>query len=201
MTNTEDFIKTQLKKGNENAYKFLYKEHYTVLCHIACGYVKDDFIAETIVGDVIFHLWEVRESIQIQASLRNYLVKAVRNRCLDYLSSKKEQSEMTFSSFIGENTIAEKYIYSEEYPLGALLEKELEQQIRNAIQRLPEECRKVFLKSRFQNKKYEEIAFELGISVNTVKYHIRNILQKTGFHSTVQLVSEVVEKRLILTKY
>ena len=49
--------------------------------------------------------------------------------------------------------------------------------------------------------RYEEIARELHISVNTVKYHVKNILQKTGFHSTVQLVAEVVEKRLILPRY
>ncbi|MCR4671702.1 MAG: response regulator transcription factor [Lachnospiraceae bacterium] len=49
--------------------------------------------------------------------------------------------------------------------------------------------------------RYEEIAEEMDISVNTVKYHVKSILQKTGFRSTVQLVAEVVEKRLILPKY
>lgn len=52
-----------------------------------------------------------------------------------------------------------------------------------------------------QGMRYEEIARTLCMSLNTVKYHIRNILQKTGFRSTVQLVSEVVAKRLILPKY
>ena len=52
-----------------------------------------------------------------------------------------------------------------------------------------------------QGMRYEQIAETLCMSQNTVKYHIRNILQKTGFRSTVQLVSEVVEKRLILPKY
>jgi len=49
--------------------------------------------------------------------------------------------------------------------------------------------------------RYEEIANTLHMSPNTVKYHVKNILQKTGFHTTVQLVAEVVEKRLILPKY
>ena len=49
--------------------------------------------------------------------------------------------------------------------------------------------------------RYEEIAEELYMSLNTVKYHVKNILQKTGFRSTIQLVAEVVEKRLILPKY
>lgn len=52
-----------------------------------------------------------------------------------------------------------------------------------------------------QGMRYEEIAEHLCMSVNTVKYHIRNILQKTGFHNTVRLISEVVEQRLVLPKY
>ena len=52
-----------------------------------------------------------------------------------------------------------------------------------------------------QGKKYEEIAENLEITQNTVKYHIKNILQKTGYQNTLQLVAEVVEKRLVLPKY
>ena len=32
------------------------------------------------------------------------------------------------------------------------------------------------LLTRFEEKKYEEISQELGISINTVKYHIKNAL-------------------------
>ena len=49
--------------------------------------------------------------------------------------------------------------------------------------------------------RYEEMAETLYMSQNTVKYHVKNILQKTGFRSTIQLVAEVVEKRLVLPKY
>jgi len=49
--------------------------------------------------------------------------------------------------------------------------------------------------------KYDEIAVNLNLSVNTVKYHIKNLLIKTGYRSTLQLVVDVVSKRLILPKY
>ena len=52
-----------------------------------------------------------------------------------------------------------------------------------------------------QGRKYEEISADLDITPNTVKYHIKNILQKTGYQNTLQLVAEVVEKRLILPRY
>ena len=62
---TEELIIQQLMEGNEKAYRMLYEKHYAVLCHIANQYVKDDFLAETIVNDVIFHLWEIRSNLQI----------------------------------------------------------------------------------------------------------------------------------------
>ena len=176
MEQTEQLIIEQLKTGNERAYKFLYDHHYQILCHFASQYVKDDFLAETIVGDVIFHQWAVRESIEIRSSLRSYLMTSVRNRCLDYLKSQQSQHEMPMSSPGLQDFPVLNYIKGDDYPLGRLLEKELEGKIMKAISRLPEECRQVFHLSRFEEKKYNEIADELGISVNTVKYHIKHAL-------------------------
>ena len=172
----EEHIIKLLRKGDEKAYKYLYEHHYALLCHIAQGYVNDRFLAETLVSDVFFHLWEVHENLNIQASLRSYLVRAVRNHCLDFLNLKQEQAEVAFSALGDEVSFQDRYISDADYPLGLLLEKELEAEIQDAINRLPAESRRVFLKSRFEKKTYKEIAEELCISVNTVKYHIKSAL-------------------------
>lgn len=172
----EEHIIKQLKKGNEEAYRYLYTHYYALLCHIAQEYVNDKFLAETLASDVFFHLWEIHETLDIQLSLRSYLIKAVRNHCVDFLSLKQEQVEVTFSTLGNEASFQGRYISDEDYPLGLLLEKELETEIMDAIDRLPEECHRVFWKSRFEKKTYKEIAEELGISINTVKYHIKNAL-------------------------
>ena len=46
-----------------------------------------------------------------------------------------------------------------------------------AIEALPEQCRAVFKASRIEGKRYEDIARETGLSVNTVKYHVKNALR------------------------
>ncbi len=176
MEDAERLIKEMLKQGNEEAYRYLYKHHYVFLCHVAYGYVHDDHLAESLVGDVMFHLWEVHETLDIRSSLRSYLTRAVRNRCLDYLSSNYEKNEIVFSALDTDASIPARSLLSDSHPLGTLLERELEEEILRAIGSLPEECRRVFLKSRFEEKKYEEISQELGISVNTVKYHIKKAL-------------------------
>lgn len=167
-----------LKKGDNQAYKYIYDNHYTLLCKIAYEFLKDDFLAETIVDDIIFHLWEKRATIEITLSVRSYLVQAVRNRCINYLNLEREKREVRFSVINEHNEWQSSVFLSDDYPLATLLEKELEQEIQNAINRLPEECRNVFNKSRFEDKRYEEIAEELGISTNTVKYHIKNAIAR-----------------------
>ena len=176
MEHTETLIVEQLKTGNEDAYQYIYDRHYALLCHVANGYVKDQFLAETIVGDTIFHLWEIRETLEISVSIRSYLLRAVRNRCINYLYSEWEKREIAFSSLMPDEITDDKMTISDSHPLGTLLERELEEEIYKAIDKLPNECRRVFDKSRFEGKSYEEISQELGISVNTVKYHIKNAL-------------------------
>ena len=176
MEHTETLIVEQLKTGNEDAYQYIYDRHYALLCHVANGYVKDHFLAETIVGDTIFHLWEIRETLEISVSIRSYLLRAVRNRCINYLNSEWEKREISFSSLMPDEITDDKMTISDSHPLGTLLERELEEEIYKAIDKLPDECCRVFDKSRFEGKSYEEISQELGISVNTVKYHIKNAL-------------------------
>ena len=178
MTIEEQAIINALKQGDNQAYKYIYDHHYVLLCKIAYEFLKDDFIAETIVNETISHVYEIRESLQITSYLRSYLVRAVRNRCINYLQLEYKRKEKRFNTTNNTNDWLNSIAESDEYPLAMLLEKELEHEIFHAIENLPEECKRVFKMSRFENKSYEEIARNLNISINTVKYHIKNALAK-----------------------
>ena len=176
--NEKEIIR-QLKLGDERAYRYLFDNHYVLLCKIAAEYVKDDFIAETIVGSLVVHLWEKRGSIEINTSLRAYLVQSVRNRCLNYLKLEHVRREVRFPNQTnGQSGIDYLALADDSYTLGILLEKELEEEITKAIDRLPDECRRVFKMSRFEQLHYHDIAHQLNISINTVKYHLKNALKK-----------------------
>ena len=92
--NTEYEIIEGLKAGHEEAYKYIYERQYKILCIIAKEYVDDTFTAEMIVSDVIFALWKNRKEIDINLSLRSYLIKAVRNRCLNYLAQLNKREDV-----------------------------------------------------------------------------------------------------------
>ena len=174
--NSETEIIKGLKAGHEDAYKYIYERQYQILCIIAKEYVDDTFTAEMIVSDVIFALWKNREEIDINLSLRSYLIKAVRNRCLNYLAQLNKREDV--HSHIGDLLEKEQIHYEEQhgYPLSNLIEKELDIKINNCINNLPALTRRLVCLSRFENLKYEEIAQEVNVSVNVVKYHIKSAL-------------------------
>ncbi|MDR3250728.1 MAG: RNA polymerase sigma-70 factor [Tannerella sp.] len=176
MSDKEQGIIDLLKTGDNRAYTYLYDRHYALLCRIAYEFLKDDFLAQTVVDDLIAHIYENRQTLTLSSPVRAYLVRAVKNRCINYLQLERERRETSFSAFENSETSCLDFPDTDASPLAKLLEKELEGEIAKAINRLPQACKTVFEKSRFEEKTYEEISAEMNISVNTVKYHIKNAL-------------------------
>lgn len=155
-----------------------YYQYYEILCRYSMRFLNDRETVEEIVDDVFFNIWKQRNDIII-TSIKSYLIRSVRNRCLNELKSQRHKYESSLSSIDNKDNIDffESLFTDKQHPLGEILEKELENNLVQAINNLPTECQRVFKISRFEHKKYEEIATQLGISVNTVKYHIKNALK------------------------
>lgn len=175
---TDENIIDHLQKGEEDAFRYIYDKYYGYLCAVAKSYLCDDIMAETVVEDVIYNIWEIREKLNIHTSLRSYLIRSVKNRAINYLQQEYIAKEVSVNSLQDYTEIESFYFIEEEHPLEKILETELENTIATAVDNLPEECRKAFIMSRYHDMKYEEIAAQMGISVNTVKYHIKNALSR-----------------------
>lgn len=170
--NEQQWIES-LRAGDERVFRTLYAVYYHRLFCIARQYVHDAFIAETIVSDLFLHLWECRPRLDIHTSLNAYLIRMVRNFSLNYLQKNYVEREVNLE---GVEKVSPLLFLSADYPLGQLLEKELAEKLRKAIDGLPAETRRVFVLSRLEELKQEEVAKRLEISVNTVKYHMKQAL-------------------------
>jgi len=142
------------------------------------SFIKDTFLTQALIEDLIIDIYEKREALDENLPLRPYLMRAIVNDCLNYLSLKRQKMEVKLSSV----DISDDHLFAvrdqNDSPLLWLLEKELGQEIRLAVDRLPVECRTVFEKSYFEGKSNQKIATELAISINTVKYHIKKALSR-----------------------
>ena len=114
---TENNIIESLKSGEEQAFRYIYDKYYGYLCAIAKGYLSDNDAAETVVGDVIYNIWEIRKNLNIHTSLRSYLRRSVKNRSINYLQQEYIAKEISINSLQDYTEIESFYFIEEEHPL------------------------------------------------------------------------------------
>lgn len=165
-----------IQKKTLDAFSKYYNDYYVLLCTIAFNYIEDKFIAEEAVGEVFLNLWEKFDEIEIKTSFKAYLIKAVKNWCLNYLEHQKVEERLK-QKLLNEQALAD-LSCNDEYPLGYLYEEELSSIIARAINSLPIQCRKIFILKRDDGLTYEQIAEQLQVSVNTIKTQVKIALTK-----------------------
>ena len=159
-----------IRQGNERVYETVFRKYYQALCNYACGILKDMDDAEEVVQSIFLKLWEQREGIEINVSLKSYLYRAVHNTCLNRLKHLKIQE--TYRQYVGD------YLEDTFDSATDIMDKvELENRISEALEKLPEQCRIIFKMSRFEELKYQEIANELGLSIKTIENQIGKALR------------------------
>jgi RNA polymerase sigma-70 factor, ECF subfamily len=156
---------------DEKSFEKLFNEYAAVLCKYSIRFVRDTDLAEDIVKEVFITLWEKRNSISIQLSLKSYLYASVKNRSIDYLRSRIAKIRFEKDELL--NDLTEPVDFS-----SALEEKEFSEMITKAVEQLPEMCRIVFSMRRFGDFTNKQISEELNISVKTVENHISKAIKK-----------------------
>jgi RNA polymerase sigma-70 factor, ECF subfamily len=164
-----------IKNNDVVAFEELYKQYYIFLCLIAEHIVRNPSDAEEIVSDVFVRLWNIRGKIEINTSVKGYLVKAVYNTSFNFLEHSKMTSKLT--DYLNDSDYR-LLAWDGDYPLGQLYEKEVIKILDQGIDMLPVSCKQIFMLSRNENMKYCDIAVKLGISVNTVKTQMKIALSR-----------------------
>jgi RNA polymerase sigma-70 factor (ECF subfamily) len=159
-----------LKQGDTGIFSFLFRTYYKDLVLFGSTYIPDRSICEDIVQAVFLKLWDEREILKIETSLKSYLLTAVKNSCLDEIRHRyivREHEAHTLSLLhLQEEIDTENYV----------LYSDLYHRLTEALSRLPESCRDTFEMNRFEGLKYKEIAARLKISERTVEVRIGRAL-------------------------
>jgi RNA polymerase sigma-70 factor, ECF subfamily len=162
MNRQEDHILfRKIKKDDEKAFEALFRTYYPNLCLYATHILNDSSTAEEIVQELFVRLWEKRSVTEIETSVKNYLYRAVKNHCLNYLQHNTIKTEYSRRIKSETKTLGNEEDFS--------TRAELIQKIVESIDSLPEKRREIFRLSREEGLKYREIAEKLNISIKTVE--------------------------------
>ncbi|MBP1839885.1 RNA polymerase sigma factor [Formosa algae] len=166
----EDILIHRLKVGDEVAYKHLYKLYYSELCHYISTISGSMDVSKDIVQQAYIKVWNKRESLSIDYSLKKYMFRIAYNLFID-LTREHTQKNLLIEQLKYEvvNEMVESPVVDFDKMLQLLITE---------VDKLPEQCKKVFLLGKKDGLKYREISEELNISIKTVERHMTKALKR-----------------------
>ena len=185
MKKSDVTILNLLKSGDKSGLEMLFKEFYRPLVIYAMQFLSRKEDAEDLVQEVFIKLWETNRFLNIDFKLRAYIYQSVRNSCLNWLESKSKIQIDTIDSI-------------PELTDDAMLDesdwKVYMDEIYQKIENLPPRTREIFTAIILENKKYKDVADDMGISVNTVKTSLSRALSnlRTNLSNKANIVLSLI---------
>lgn len=153
-----------LRNGSLQAYEIVFKKYYGLLCMQAALLLKDEVLAEDIVEDFFVAFWDKKMYRRINHSLKAYLCRAVRNSCLNEINRNKLLQLKL-----------EEYQYYKQKKTESIAYEHHEQinHLHQLLKDFPAQRLRALTLVYLENKKYREAAEEMGVSINSVKTHLK----------------------------
>ncbi|PQJ69436.1 RNA polymerase sigma-70 factor [Polaribacter butkevichii] len=161
------FLIAQIKKKDTVAFKKCYDLFFQDLVIFANRYVSDFSVSEDVVQEVFVYIWEHSEKIEIKTSFKAYLFVMVKNRCLNHLKAIKITDNQDYIEY-SRSLIDRVEILNFTEENNTLYLKVLA-----IVDEMPLKMQKIFKLKFIEDYKYNEIAEELNISLNTVKTQLK----------------------------
>lgn len=178
MENEDQILLDELKKGDFFAYGLIFEKYFKALCAKAYFMLDDEMDAEDLVQNLFISVWQKQNYLSIESSLKAYLFRAVHNRCLAQLKRRKRM-ELKFDHYMQDTTdpgneAVDHHISSESgADVAADYREACEKKINNIFKELPLKRQEAFKLVYLQDKRYKQAAEEMGISVNSIKTHLK----------------------------
>jgi len=172
-----NLIIKQLQDGNEKVFEQIVREYWPRMFKFALIYTQNNETSQELVQDTFLVLWNNRAILKDNTNLITYLMVVLRNKCLNLLEQTRIRK--LYIEEIDDETIYQRanlYVLQDE--ASQIVESEdLHKAIERALSKLPEKTREIFMLSRYDGLKNQQIAETKNISQKTVEYHISKALQ------------------------
>ncbi len=173
----ENIVLQQISKGNEKAFSQLVQQYWNNIYSQALIYLKSSTAAQDVVQEVFIKVWVNREKLPNIESFDSYLFILARNLII---SEFRKQ----ISRRVNVN-VSEMPLQAYGSPDEILSFKQSREMVAKAIDLLPPQQKIAFILSRDEGLSYDEIAFRMQLSRETIKKHIGRALNflRTYMHT------------------
>ena len=160
--------KKNVKLEKEILFDQIYTQYWEPLNRTALHMLKDEQESEDIVQETFVRLWENWDTLHLN-NIKGWLFTTSYHIVLKNLKKQKQ-----INNIQAENI---QPVFSSDADEKIQL-SQLQNQIDNCVNKLPEKCKVVYQMSRGQYLSIKNIAAELNISPKTVEYHVSTALKR-----------------------
>jgi len=184
---SDNVLFEKVTQNNVLAFDTLFVRYYKKLCYYSYKIICKKEISEEVVQDVFIKVWENRESLQIEKSIKSYLYRSVYNLSVNAIRNNKRLNN---SVEIDSNC---RNFKSYDNADNDILLNELEFRLFETINSFPEKQKNVFILRRFDGLSYKQISTELNMSERMVEKYVSK--------SLVALRHELIEYKKPIAHY
>jgi RNA polymerase sigma-70 factor (ECF subfamily) len=165
----EKELLTRVAGGDRGAFKQLYDLYWDDIYYIALSFLKSPEWSQDVIQDIFIKIWQKRATLPAVEQFKSYLFIIARNELISALRQKMRADGHNdqYRQHLPEQFLA---------PDQSFAVKELETQIGQAVQQLPEQQKRIFLMTRNDGLSHDEIAQQLGLARKTVANNITKAL-------------------------
>ncbi|WP_028296501.1 RNA polymerase sigma-70 factor [Olivibacter sitiensis] len=164
-----------VSEGNHRAFCQLFDHYHPYVYGFARKLTRSDEQAEEIVQDIFVKIWVNKAQLPAIHNFAAYLTQLVRNQAYTVLRKQMRQVKAYESM---SNQTGEKQL-----DLDRQLDfRETQRILDEAVAGLSPQQQRVYHLCHQQGLKYEDAANELGISVDTVRFHMKAALKSIRNH-------------------
>lgn len=157
-----------LKQGDYAAYDHLFKKYYKLLLANAYLVLQDEQSADEVVQVFFIDIWEKQLYLKMEGEIKGYLFRSVYNRALNL--AKQRSGEELRKQHYGARQ-------QEQPGLDGMERTDIRQQLQQTLQDFPGQRRQAFTLVYLEDKKYQEAADEMSVSINSLKTHLKIALK------------------------
>lgn len=143
-------------------FERLFKKFFKKLCYFAFQFVGNMAEAEDAVQETFIKFWDQKQNFKNEEAIKSFLYISVRNACLNIIRHKQVRINHA------ETQSPDSHIEHPDY-LNNIIKAEVLAHLYEAVETLPDGCKRIFEMSYFEELKNPQIAEMLEVSVNTVK--------------------------------
>jgi RNA polymerase sigma-70 factor (ECF subfamily) len=152
------------------AFEAIYHRYAIELLAIAMDKIRNRDIAEELVQETFIAFYNSKISLEKLSNIMAFLYVILKNKIMD--THRRSFVQRKYSEYF-----KNRFDEAEDNTQALIDTRELEQLLSEEIEKLPEQCRKVFNMRRKDFMSNKDIASSLQISENTVEQHMRRALR------------------------